>query len=405
MRILFTNTGPWGTGSFTTAEGIALRLIERGHEVKIFFPDGEHVCEDTQKYYDNQQDLYEIWKFPIKNAETSIDNFPLMLPDPHPRSPNVILYKELTKAQRELYFTDCARHLRKLIDEFKPDVIESNHLWTMGHVLHNLGEKYFAVAHNSDQIAFEFDETMREIARSTAQHAQYVVAVTSMVRDQLSQMYDIPLEKVRVLENGYDPEIFNVQQVDRKQLFKQLELNIPDNADVVSFTGKLSKIKGFDTLLEANYFLQKYNPNLHIIVMGSGSLQDMLAETQDPHSLTNVHIIGHQPQHILAKVHNVSKVMVMPSRTEGFGNAAIEAMACGTPLITSDTGGPALYAVGGVVPAEAPQQLANEVVRILNLPAVEYQQLCEQALQVVKKYTWDNVVTQREEFYSELLKK
>ena len=65
MRILFTNTGPWGTGSFTVIEAIADELEKLGHQVKIFFPDNGFDAEDKAKYYE-LPDRYEIWQFPIE---------------------------------------------------------------------------------------------------------------------------------------------------------------------------------------------------------------------------------------------------------------------------------------------------------------------------------------------------
>ena len=53
MRILFTNTGPWGTGSATVVDTLSLELMRQGHEVKIFFPDCHFESMDMDKYYGN----------------------------------------------------------------------------------------------------------------------------------------------------------------------------------------------------------------------------------------------------------------------------------------------------------------------------------------------------------------
>lgn len=65
MRILFTITGPWGTGAATVVDGVAKELLRLGHEVKILFPDLGLPSLDAERYYGNAS-LYHIIKFPLK---------------------------------------------------------------------------------------------------------------------------------------------------------------------------------------------------------------------------------------------------------------------------------------------------------------------------------------------------
>ena len=50
MRVLFTNTGPWGTGSATVVDAVSTEMMCRGHQVKIFFPDCDFQSMDMEKY-------------------------------------------------------------------------------------------------------------------------------------------------------------------------------------------------------------------------------------------------------------------------------------------------------------------------------------------------------------------
>ncbi len=51
MKILFTNTGPWGTGSATVVDGVMNDLIQRGHQVQVIFPDSGFKSPDFYRYY------------------------------------------------------------------------------------------------------------------------------------------------------------------------------------------------------------------------------------------------------------------------------------------------------------------------------------------------------------------
>ena len=85
MRILFTNTGPWGTGSATVVDAISQEMMRQGHEVKIIFPDCHFESMDMDQYYGHPE-VYHIWNFPIKRDGVELYTFPLIIPDPHPRS-------------------------------------------------------------------------------------------------------------------------------------------------------------------------------------------------------------------------------------------------------------------------------------------------------------------------------
>ena len=129
MKILITSTGSWGTGSFTVIEGVVHSLLELGHQVKVIFPD--LTSQLPAKF---SPEHYEIWKFPIEQQGVRLENFPLMITDPHPLNPTAITFKDLSQAQFDLYCSEFKREITALIDEFQPDIIESNHIWLMAYV-------------------------------------------------------------------------------------------------------------------------------------------------------------------------------------------------------------------------------------------------------------------------------
>ena len=85
MRVLITNTGPWGTGSGTVADGVMKELRRRGHKVMAFFPDTGFPGTDYQKYY-GDKDTYRIVKYTVTYNGIYLYTFPLIIPDPNPRN-------------------------------------------------------------------------------------------------------------------------------------------------------------------------------------------------------------------------------------------------------------------------------------------------------------------------------
>ncbi|MGD9153810.1 MAG: glycosyltransferase family 4 protein [Gammaproteobacteria bacterium] len=387
MKILFTNTGAWGTGSFTAIDAIAKELLKLGHQVKIFFPDMDIDSPDKKHYY-SHPDLYAIWRFPIKNHDTQLSVFPLMIPDPNPRVTDIVTFKELTQKQLQLYMDDFSVNIQKVIDEFKPDIIESQHVWLMGYLLNKLGYKYFIGAHMSDQIAFQYDHKMQPIAMATAQNAEKIFAVSKYVKHQLISLYKIPEDKIVITYNGYDENVFYPQRLSREEVLQEFELDLPKDANIITFAGKISKTKGIDILIKAAQIIDnKYHA--HFLIFGSGEIKD------DYLKVPNVHFLGHHSPEKLANAHNIAKLCAAPSREEGFGISSLEAMACGLPVIVCENTGAEEFVVGEIVAQEDPKALADAVIKILSIPVGEYNNLSRRAITQALEFSWEHIAQQR----------
>ena len=400
MKILFTNTGPWGTGSATVVDAVSLEMMRQGHEVKIFFPDCHFESMDMERYYGNP-DVYQIWEFPIHRRGVELYTFPLIITDPHPRNfRHAWTFKGMTDEQFGLYMREFKRHIKKIIEDFKPDIIECQHIWAMDHAIMELGYPYISAAHHSDQMGFRYDPGMRKYAIRAARSAQIIIAISEHVRQEVLQLYRVDSEKVVVIGNGYNQETFLPRQVNRAALLRRFNLNIPDAVPIVTFAGKISKTKGVDILLLANRIIQEAC-EVHFLLFGAGELEDVLDE--DKLSLychDNVHVMGHQTFETLSEFHNLARLSVLPSRSEGFGIAALEAMGCGTPVIVTLTGGPDKFAVGEVVESENPEQLANAILRMLALADDQYMALRGKAHNVARRFSWESVVEARLQCYA-----
>lgn len=114
--------------------------------------------------------------------------------------------------------------------------------------------------------------------------------------------------------------------------------------------------------------------------------------------------MGHQLFDTLAKFHSIASLSMLPSRSEGFGIAALEAMGCGIPLVVTRTGGPDKFAVGKIVEKENPEQLAKAILDILALPPDEHRALSKVAYREARKFSWRSIVEKRFELYEEVRK-
>jgi glycosyltransferase involved in cell wall biosynthesis len=402
VRVLFTNTGPWGTGSATVVSGVMKELIRKGHQARVIFPDSGFESPDFNRYYENP-DRFSILRFPVTYNGEHLYTFPLIITDPHPRNfRHAWTFKDLSQSQLQAYMGYYGEFTENVIDEFQPDIIECQHIWIMDYVLEKKGHKYISVAHHSDQLGFRYDRRMRRYARRAARNASCIFAISESVKEEVLELYPVDPQRVVVLPNGYDQSMFYRNEVSRTELLARFDLQCYQNTPIITFAGKISKTKGIDYLLRANKIIQKQR-EAAIVVFGAGDLEDVLAGgSSEAYEMKNVVMMGHQTPEVLAAFHNIARLSVLPSRSEGFGIAALEAMGCGLPMVASRTGGLGKLVVGGLVPIGDYREIARQTLRILAMPEREYQKLCDQAYKRAHEYSWKKIVKRRLKVYQSL---
>ena len=387
------------------AEAVLRELRHRGHRAVLFFPDAQFQTADKNRYY-SKPDLYRVWRFPVEADGKVLPTFPLMITDPNPRNfPGASTFRDLSEELLAFYFRQARRELEQVIDWLRPDIVECQHIWTMGHLLGEMGLPYVAVAHHSDQMGYRYDERMRPYANQAARSARWIFAISQFVQQEVLELYPgVDPDKVITLENGYNQRIFHPQQASRAAVL--LKLGVPDTPGlpIISFSGKISRTKGVDILLRANRLVQQERKAL-LLILGTGRLEDEFSvEERAQFHLENVHVVGHHPQPVLAKLHNLATVSVIPSRTEGFGIAALEAMGCGAPMVATRSGGPESFVVGETVPVDDVEALASALLKILSLQPRAAQELRQAALEKAVRYSWNRIVTRRLRYFREALK-
>ncbi len=398
MKILFTITGPWGTGAATVVDGVARELLDLGHEVKVVFPDLGLPSADKEDYY-GRPELYEIVRFPVKHRGLRFPTFPLILPDPNPRNiPDAWTFKDMSQGEFTGYIEFLRHRLGNIVESFEPDIIESEHVWLMGSVLHEIGSPYVVAAHNSDQMGYRYDARMRPYAETCAKNAEFVFAISDAVKNECLELYGVPGERVIVIPNGYDNELFRPRQISKEKIFQKHGLKTGASLPLVTFGGKISKTKGVDVLLKANKLLQDRRPYL-LLLFGAGGIRDVLGRDPTGHEVRNVHFMGHVTPDVLAEFHNIAEFSVLPSREEGFSVAALEAMGCGLPLIGTDIPSLRELVVGRTVPVGDPLKLAEAMEFVMTLPPDRKRELRKKAHKKALGFGWKKNAEMRLRYY------
>lgn len=174
---------------------------------------------------------------------------------------------------------------------------------------------------------------LRAFTRLTCQRARRVIAISQSTARDVVESLQIDPRKIDVAAPGYDPNVYRPLPVDAVEAFRQAK-GLPERFWL--FVGTLEPRKNLVTLLEAYAQLPERIPLL--LGGGKGWQYDDIFATIERHQLQNeVQWLGFLPAEELPLWYNCAETFILPSIFEGFGIPALEAMACGTPVIVSDT--------------------------------------------------------------------
>jgi len=213
--------------------------------------------------------------------------------------------------------------------------------------------------------AYTFDEAskvMMKVFAANIVKAVYamadIVAPVCSANTEWERHLGVPAEKIRVIYNGIDTKRFRPMEVQRKT----------DRPVVVS-VGRIEIFKDIVSLVYAMDDVRKEIPNVMCLIYGESidlEYSNKCVETLKALKLEgNVRFMGRteEPE----KAYNLADVVAMSSLTEAFPFAAIEAMACGKPVVATDVGGTreALEGCGLLVRSRNPPELARAIVKLL----------------------------------------
>ncbi|MBT3406688.1 glycosyltransferase family 4 protein [Candidatus Woesearchaeota archaeon] len=221
-----------------------------------------------------------------------------------------------------------------------------------------------------------------------------VLAVSKFLKNRLVQ-FGVDGKKVTVISNGVDLKAIGQAKAGKKKF------------DLM-FAGRLQKLKNVDMFVEVVRILKKGHPKISAIICGEGPERDRLNQLVLKHNLVkNITFTGAVEQSKVYSYMKSSKMLIMPSETEGFGIVAIEAAAARLPVITINTLRNAVVDVvkdkkTGFVVAKDVLLLAK-VSEILLKNSKLRKKMGAEAYKLVKEnYTWDNVVKKIEKYYKKV---
>jgi glycosyltransferase involved in cell wall biosynthesis len=307
----------------------------------------------------------------------------------------------LAKLQIPLFIIAELFFSLKIIRKEKINIVNSHWLIPQGIVgaickrLFNI--KHVASVHGSDINLIAKSKILRIVFKFIAQNTDRIIANSSFTKQKILDINSELDAKTQVIPMGVDINKLNDIQT------KKSHMTI--NADYLVLTvGRLIALKGVDYLIRAmNHVIARY-PTAKLVICGDGSEKSSLMELVSDLNLTD-HVVftGHIPHDAVAQCYHSADVFVLPSiRIDGFeeglGVVLLEAMACGIPVIGSNTGGISSIIDDGcngfLVAEKSPKDLAEKIIILLSDENIR-EKFKANGLETVRaKYSWDVIIDQ-----------
>jgi D-inositol-3-phosphate glycosyltransferase len=243
--------------------------------------------------------------------------------------------------------------------------------------------------------------------------ADRILAPTPLEADHLVNLYGADRERIRVVPPGVDGRLFAPRPKDEARARLHLA-----NARLLLFVGRLQPFKGPEVairaLAEAVARAPQVAGDVILAVVGGSTGRDaehdqatrLMELAADIGVSDRVVFFPPQPHERLADFYSAAEAVLVPSRSESFGLAALEAEACGTPVIAAAAGGLRYVVIDGktgfLIEGHDPSDYADRILRILSDPVLAAR-LSKGALRHAGRFSWDATAADIRRVYRELL--
>ncbi|MHB1711356.1 MAG: glycosyltransferase [Acidimicrobiales bacterium] len=307
------------------------------------------------------------------------------------------------------------------VDEDIPfDAVHANY-WLSGlagHTIkHRMNVPLVSTFHTLDRVKAEFSpeeviagsaHRRAEAEAATINCSDTVLASCPVEAEQISQLYHADPARIRIVAPGVDHAFFGPGY--RPQA--RAALGLPVDGSLLLFVGRIQPLKGVEMAVRALATLGQAHDDARLAIVGGPSgprgdseLRRMVSLVADLDLSDRVFFIPPRPHELLSTYYRAADVCLVPSRSESFGLVALEAAACGTPVVASDVGGLRSLVdhgrTGFLVEEPTPEGFAAWVRQILTEPLLA-ERLGTAAVLRARRYTWARAASLLLDVYRDL---
>ena len=299
----------------------------------------------------------------------------------------------------------CASYADKTYSEYFKNDFDMCHLPVSLGIAENITQKTIVTVHDILPVLPKFkmawNERTQTILERTLQYIKNhkdinVIADSLSTKNDIMKYFDISSERIHVVPLGYDVNQYYPDK--NKSIINPLGITGP----YLLYLGRLDLRKGIVDILDAFEVLKEKRKDLTLVLAGAfDTSATVIKERLNNYKyLEDVILPGFVTLEQKRALMSGAEIFLFPSEYEGFGLPVLEAMACGTPVITTnvsslpEVGGDAVLYVG----PKNPEELAEAIQKILNSETIRNEYI-QKGFEQCKKFSWDKTAEMTEEVY------
>lgn len=255
-----------------------------------------------------------------------------------------------------------------------------------------------------DTVAKKTRRWLERNIHSYCRRADLILTVSEFSRQEIHRYLKIPLEKIEVIYNGVDLTQYHPSYPEEK--IEKVKSNYHITGDYLLYLGTLEPRKNLEILIEAYRLLRERMPEAPLLVLAGkkGWMYEGIFKKVKVYGLErNILFPGYVAETDVPALLSGARVFVFPSRYEGFGIPPLEAMACGIPVIVSDTSSlPEVVGDAGLLtPPENAEKLAEQMEHLITDKTLR-ERCIRAGLVRVQEFTWQKSARQLVKIYRKL---
>jgi len=230
--------------------------------------------------------------------------------------------------------------------------------------------------------------------KTTYKYAKRIVVVTPRIKDEIKRLYNIPDERIIVIPNGANTDLF--KPINQERVREELRLEKVNN--YICFAGSLSALQGVEYIVKSAPLVLEKVQNAKFLIVGDGPIREELMELADKIGVSDNFIFtGTAPYEEVPKYINASDICVVYKKPLKSGYSPLklyEYMACEKPVIASRVEGFEILEenhAGLLVEPENPKELAKAIIKLLKDGKLREEMGKNGREYVVKNHSWEAV--------------
>jgi len=229
-----------------------------------------------------------------------------------------------------------------------------------------------------------------------------VIADSESTKRDLMAIYKTPEEKITVIPAAADERYQQVPDHEIDKIRKKYTLT----KTFILYVGTIEPRKNITQILDSFSHIQKKFPDIELVIAGKKGwyYQEIFSKLHSLHLTDKVRFLGYVPIEDLPGLYNAAEIFVYPSQYEGFGLPPLEAMQCGTPVITSNRSSlPEVVGKEGImVNPDNPGELSQAIMKLIHNPAYQEEQI-QYGIQRSKLFSWKKTADMTYQVYEEVI--